>query len=378
MLDASDYRGMNRKNGVTGTQADGQASHGHWTWSELLNFLEFKPHQSTISRNSPYEQSKRLTGSSYATSFHTPTTSSPHSSTSSSRSAPATPTSSPKCSHPSYADSAERSHCLSSDDSLAQCAMYASNMLNFGGLRTHAVGGLNYNCSTTTVQVAAKRVAVFPKKLISRGTLILEVEVLGCPGSCTGKVDYEAEYIVKFSAHSPGHPREEEFVWRARSDVKARAWLMHLPNILTAGRFKRNEALVKLREGSSVEYRELRYLVAEKLQPIIRITDCPVFAKVFREIIACHRFLVEHSGILHRDGSVNNFMYRMKNGVVYGVLNDFDLAAHIEHFFVPTLALELGRNPSSRLIFCCHWALGMMQNTGFDTTSSRSYMSLRG
>ncbi|KAK1227180.1 hypothetical protein PQX77_009814 [Marasmius sp. AFHP31] len=92
-----------------------------------------------------HEESKRLPGSS-ATSFCTPTTSSPQSSASSSRSAPATSTSSPKRFHPGdgeeIADFAKQSQGLSSNDYLAQCAGYASNMLNFGGLRTHAIGGL--------------------------------------------------------------------------------------------------------------------------------------------------------------------------------------------------------------------------------------------
>ena len=40
-----------------------------------------------------------------------------------------------------------------------------------------------------------------------------------------------------------------------------------------------------------------------------------------------HRWLYEKVGILHRDLSINNIMYRRIDGKVYGVLTDFDLSS---------------------------------------------------
>ena len=119
--------------------------------------------------------------------------------------------------------------------------------------------------------------------------LTLEVRIVQWPKSYKGGVDPKQEYVLKFSVHNPGHQQEEIFVWRARSHEKAQDWLMHLPNILTANKFECNHALLTL-HGPDVELRELRYLVAEKLQPLTEITDCMVFAKAYCDILACRCF----------------------------------------------------------------------------------------
>ena len=44
-------------------------------------------------------------------------------------------------------------------------------------------------------------------------------------------------------------------------------------------------------------------------------------------VVLVHRWLYERAGILHRDLSLNNIMYRIVKGKVYGVLTDYDLAS---------------------------------------------------
>ncbi|KAJ3776533.1 hypothetical protein FB446DRAFT_817161 [Lentinula raphanica] len=53
-------------------------------------------------------------------------------------------------------------------------------------------------------------------------------------------------------------------------------------------------------------------------------------AQVFYDILQIHQWLYECAGILHRDISSGNVMYRKIDGKIYGVLNDFDLACRIQ------------------------------------------------
>ncbi|KAJ7067150.1 hypothetical protein C8F01DRAFT_660666 [Mycena amicta] len=78
--------------------------------------------------------------------------------------------------------------------------------------------------------------------------------------------------------------------------------------------------------GDDYELRELRLVVQDVLHPITEFTDADELREAFRGIFKCYRWLYEKAGIMHRDISRNNLMYRKINGKIYGVLNDFDLA----------------------------------------------------
>ncbi|KAJ3768514.1 protein kinase [Lentinula raphanica] len=69
--------------------------------------------------------------------------------------------------------------------------------------------------------------------------------------------------------------------------------------------------------------------VLEKLHPISDLKDLKELAQVFYDILQIHQWLYERAGILHRDLSIGNLMYRRIDGQVYGVLNDFDLSSYV-------------------------------------------------
>jgi len=92
------------------------------------------------------------------------------------------------------------------------------------------------------------------------------------------------------------------------------------------------------------ERRTLRIIIQERLYPLKTLTNVKDIAQVLLDV-ACstrfpftpwlqwthaelvHRWLFEHAGILHRDLSMNNIMYRIVEGQVHGVLTDYDLSS---------------------------------------------------
>ncbi|KAF7326535.1 Other 1 protein kinase [Mycena venus] len=96
--------------------------------------------------------------------------------------------------------------------------------------------------------------------------------------------------------------------------------------------------------GEVYELRVLRIVVQERLRPITELTTAAKLSEAFHGIFKCtpafwisdfffliliptgYRWLHEKAGIVHRDISRNNLMYREIDGKVYGVLNDFDLS----------------------------------------------------
>ncbi|KZT23026.1 hypothetical protein NEOLEDRAFT_579528 [Neolentinus lepideus HHB14362 ss-1] len=80
---------------------------------------------------------------------------------------------------------------------------------------------------------------------------------------------------------------------------------------------------ISRREGKR-RFRSLRVMLFRRLRPISELSG-KEFMKAFRDCFLCHGVLWMNN-IHHRDISENNLMYTRVNGVVVGVLNDFDLS----------------------------------------------------
>lgn len=44
------------------------------------------------------------------------------------------------------------------------------------------------------------------------------------------------------------------------------------------------------------------------------------------DVVKAHNWVYKYTGILHRDVSINNIMFRRNRDMIYGVINDFDLS----------------------------------------------------
>ena len=170
----------------------------------------------------------------------------------------------------------------------------------------------------------------------------------------------DIDLVVKISWPGSERVAENEFLEKAiriaKSSTENEWALNHLPQVLytqdvvfgedsTHGKVACLFTDAKFVNGEyKYERRTLRIIVQERLYPLKTLTNAKDIAQVLLDI-ACsecfsfashlpqthaglvHRWLYECAGILHRDLSLNNIMYRVIDGKVYGVLTDYDLAS---------------------------------------------------
>ena len=162
--------------------------------------------------------------------------------------------------------------------------------------------------------------------------------------------------------HWPGSEKvaENEFFEKAigiaKSSTENEWTLNYLPQVLHAqdvvfDQGSTHEKVVRLLANAEFSNGEYKYerrtpwiIVQERLYPLKTLTNAKDIGQVLLDA-ACskcfslgsrtrwthaglvHRWLYERAGILHRDLSLNNIMYRIIDGKVYGVLADYDLAS---------------------------------------------------
>jgi len=170
----------------------------------------------------------------------------------------------------------------------------------------------------------------------------------------------DVELVVKISWPGSDRVAENEFLDEAIKKAKSTAadeWaLNHLPQVLFAQDVvfdsdSTQEKVASLFDDAefvngeyTYERRTLRIIIQERLYPLKTLTNVKDIAQVLLDV-ACstcfsfasrlahtdawpvHRWLYELVGILHRDLSPNNIMYRIIRGKVHGVLTDYDLAS---------------------------------------------------
>ena len=172
----------------------------------------------------------------------------------------------------------------------------------------------------------------------------------------------DIDLVVKISW--PGSERVSEHAFldeaikKAKSTAKNEWALEHLPGVLFAQDVifdsdSTHEKVARLFDNAEFvdgvykyERRTLRIIIQERLYPLKTLTEVKDIAQVLVDI-ACgmwisvvpwlpyahagivHRWLYEVAGILHRDLSMSNIMYRIIKGKVYGVLTDYDLSSWV-------------------------------------------------
>ncbi|KAJ3715958.1 protein kinase [Lentinula guzmanii] len=143
--------------------------------------------------------------------------------------------------------------------------------------------------------------------------------------------------IMKISFPSRTRTSEEVFIRKARAKAETSGdhWAFnHLSNIIdsitiTYDPEKSVQGRLKAHLKEKYEERVMRVTILEKLHPLSELRNLREFAQVFYDILQIHQWLYECVGILHRDLSIGNIMFRRIDGKVYGVLNDFDLSSFV-------------------------------------------------
>ncbi|KAF7426234.1 hypothetical protein PC9H_008601 [Pleurotus ostreatus] len=200
--------------------------------------------------------------------------------------------------------------------------------------------GLNLTLNNGLV-LTLGHIAYQPHGLIGRGTLVVKVEA----GSNVPK-EWPERVVAKLSwlpsSREPEHDILKEIQKAIVRDPSA-AWVSdHLPNVLYSQVCDAPDGIVAslVRHfKDDYEERRLYLLVMEELGCIDAIKDCDSLKTAYEQIVRCHHWVYERAGILHRDISVRNLMFRQKNDTIVGVLNDFDLA---------TPGAKLDKGPTSK------------------------------
>ncbi|KAK0218288.1 hypothetical protein EDD85DRAFT_867011 [Armillaria nabsnona] len=176
--------------------------------------------------------------------------------------------------------------------------------------------------------------------IIGRDTCVVEATAEDCE-------EWKGmETVVKISWQAKSRPSEKDFMNDVKNavdkDGASHHWVAdHLPNILLSqdfgmagdspqARLKEYFDSARYADGDSFEYekRVCRIMVQEKLYPITSLREPRHYAQGIFDILQVHRWVYDHARIIHRDISMTNLMWRRRNDVICGVLNDFDLSSY--------------------------------------------------
>ncbi|KAF7797013.1 hypothetical protein EIP86_008205 [Pleurotus ostreatoroseus] len=140
----------------------------------------------------------------------------------------------------------------------------------------------------------------------------------------------DEDMIIKMSYQVSTRTREQDLVAIAR-----KAGVEHLPRVHQSGDlFKMSDGVRRIfNEQARLEYedRTLRMIVYSRYFPLQSlVSEHPECLRDMAvQIIGCLHDLKEKANILHRDISVNNIMYELREGKPYFVLIDYDMAVHL-------------------------------------------------
>ncbi|KAJ3790493.1 protein kinase [Lentinula aff. detonsa] len=193
-----------------------------------------------------------------------------------------------------------------------------------------------FKCSDGYTRIfVIKRVLYRAEGIIDQASVVVEVECVCTESDCQWHRDRQ---VMKISFSSRGRSSEDALIREARFKAESTGdlWaLNHLPQIIDSITITYNESTVqgrlKTHPKEKYEERVMRVTILEKLHPLSELEDPRDFAQVFYDILQIHQWLYECVGILHRDLSIGNIMFRRKDGKIYGVLNDFDLSSRVQN-----------------------------------------------
>ena len=243
------------------------------------------------------------------------------------------------------------------DASLVQDSNFAveNKVVQKGSVLVFAGNGSDENFEVELGETISRDPAV-----VGRSTAVVGATSVKWPGH---------ELVIKVSWPGSGQVPETDFLEKACAEankMKDNEWAInHLPQVLHSkdvvfGRCSTLESVAHLFEDAKFtgrrfryERRTLRVIIQERLYSIKTLMNVRDIGQVFLDV-ACstyihlsprfpcvyarlvHRWLFDEPGILHRDLSLNNIMWRLveemnAEGVreqkVHGVLTDYDLSS---------------------------------------------------
>ncbi|KAI0925150.1 hypothetical protein AcW2_005832 [Taiwanofungus camphoratus] len=162
---------------------------------------------------------------------------------------------------------------------------------------------------------------------VGRGTTIVPIKATGRAKALFG----EDELVAKMAWPSKERDAEDGFVRIIRQGLKTHAprWLDHVVDLkCSITRNMEQMDLPRFYMNGLLDYEEriFRLMVMKKYEVLEQVNSVDEFKKVFVDVVNAHHWVWKTSSILHRDISVNNIMFYREDGLVMGVLCDWDLA----------------------------------------------------
>ncbi|KAI0079389.1 hypothetical protein K474DRAFT_651483 [Panus rudis PR-1116 ss-1] len=194
--------------------------------------------------------------------------------------------------------------------------------------------------------------------IVGRGTTVIPIKMAGnavaagipqrSPDELVAKVSWQ-----HLSRKEATHIRNIRAALKQSQYAEARSCLDHVVDMKYSFALPMEDPQLALpralmRYMPSLLVKDMRYfnvLILEAYEPLEHIATAEEFKKVFRDTVRAHHWVWKEAGVLHRDISINNIMFRRTpDDSVAGVLCDWDLSdtkdsiGNPEDLTVPTKA----------------------------------------
>ncbi|KAI0079388.1 hypothetical protein K474DRAFT_651538 [Panus rudis PR-1116 ss-1] len=176
--------------------------------------------------------------------------------------------------------------------------------------------------------------------IVGRGTTVIPIKVAGntvaagvpqrSPDDLVAKVSWQ-----HLSRKEATHIRNIRAALKQSQYAEARSCLDHVVDMKYSFALPMEDPQLALpralmRYMPSLLVQDTRYfnvLILEAYEPLEHIATAEEFKKVFRDTVRAHHWVWKEAGVLHRDISINNIMFRRtSDGSVSGVLCDWNLS----------------------------------------------------
>ncbi|KAI0075673.1 hypothetical protein K474DRAFT_1708853 [Panus rudis PR-1116 ss-1] len=194
---------------------------------------------------------------------------------------------------------------------------------------------------TFSIDVSPQRRLYTIYGIIGRGTTVIPIKVAGHQATAKAlRVESDMPLVAKLAWQHVGR-KEDALLRRIRrairvaQDAESKSILKHVVDMKCSLSLSMDSPCIHLPRAfmsalpkiHGRDLREFRLLILEAYEPLANLTKVDDFKKVFLETFKAHHWIWTNAGVLHRDISNNNVMFRRRGDQVEGVLCDWDLSS---------------------------------------------------
>ncbi|KAF8220408.1 hypothetical protein L208DRAFT_1333898 [Tricholoma matsutake] len=182
--------------------------------------------------------------------------------------------------------------------------------------------------STSDVRFCIKEILSEYRGLIGRGTMVYHVSRIHEDGRL------EDGQVIKSSWPLVLRTREATTIATLLQAIPE--WKDHLPEVHFSSTYTakqlglpRFKLLKSHSEKDKLEDRELHVLAMSLYKKMWEVDSVEEFQDIFVDCVECHYHAYATAKVLHRDLSENNLMFKYREDCALGIVNDWDMASHL-------------------------------------------------